>query len=597
MSFPAYSEYKNSEVDWLGHVPAKWEVVAYKRLVDIQNGADHKAVQQDDGYPVYGSGGVFTYASQYLFEGEAVLLGRKGTIDKPLYVDGAFWTVDTMYWAKIRYGVNGRFAYYAATTIPFAYYKTNTAVPSMTQTALGDHRVPRPPLGEQRTIAAFLDRETAKIDAAVAAQERLIALLAEKRAAIISHAVTTGLDPDVPRKGSGIEWLGQIPAHWDAKRLRFLCKIETGDGDTQDAVENGDYPFFVRSPNVEGINRYSFDCEAVMTSGDGAGVGKIYHHHVGKFTAHQRVYVFHGFDGILPRLVYHYFKAYFARVTLQGTAKSTVESLRRPMLADFWIVVPDESEQAAVLNFCEATEQKYNGAIERCEEGIRLLRERRAALISAAVTGKIDVRGEVTADNVVSLDEYRATVGAIAIAKLGKMGRMAVMKAGYLAEAYAGMHELEGHYERNAAGPYCLGVVRGMERGAADRHGIIVRENESKASYDLPADFEVPVGELRDRFGIDRANRFLSLMTDLSGFSREGVEAIATLYAGWNDLLSRDGDVTDDAVYREVLDNWHSEKREKFNTDTLSHWMDWMRRNGVVPDGTAPRTDHQASLI
>ena len=102
---------------------------------------------------------------------------------------------------------------------------------------------------------------------------------------------------------------------------------------------------------------------------------------------------------------------------------------------------------------------------------------------------------------------------------------------------------------------------------------------------------------MRDRFGIDRANRFLSLMTELSGFSREGVEAIATLYAAWNDLLANAGEVSDDAVHREVLDNWHPEKRDRFNAERLAYWMDWMRRNGVVPDGTAPRTDHQDSLI
>lgn len=92
----------------------------YKRLVDIQNGRDHKHVEQDDGYPVIGSGGPFTFASEYLYDGESVLLGRKGTIDKPLYISGRFWTVDTMYWTKIRPGICGRFAYYAATTIPFA---------------------------------------------------------------------------------------------------------------------------------------------------------------------------------------------------------------------------------------------------------------------------------------------------------------------------------------------------------------------------------------------------------------------------------------------------------------------------------------------
>jgi len=88
-------------VEWLGEVPGHWEVVPFKHLVDIRNGSDHKHIEHNEGYPVIGSGGQFAYASEFMYDGESVLLGRKGTIDKPLYVLGKFWTVDTMYWTKI----------------------------------------------------------------------------------------------------------------------------------------------------------------------------------------------------------------------------------------------------------------------------------------------------------------------------------------------------------------------------------------------------------------------------------------------------------------------------------------------------------------
>lgn len=228
MSFPAYQDYQDSGVEWLGEVPSHWEVATLKRLLDIQNGADHKHVEQEDGYPVIGSGGQFTCASDYLFDGESVLLGRKGTVDKPLYVTGRFWTVDTMYWSKIRSGTNGRFAFYKALTIPFSYYSTNTALPSITKTALNGHLVARPPLAEQVAIATFLDRETAKIDGLIDEQRRLIALLKEKRQAVISHAVAKGLDPDASMKDSGIEWLGEVPAHWTATSLKYLISLRSG---------------------------------------------------------------------------------------------------------------------------------------------------------------------------------------------------------------------------------------------------------------------------------------------------------------------------------------------------------------------------------
>lgn len=116
MSLPRYPQYKDSGVEWLGEVPAHWDISPLKRLLDIQNGADHKAVEQAEGIPVIGSGGQFAYASDFLYDGESVLLGRKGTIDKPLYATGKFWTVDTMYWSKILPGTNGKFAHYSTLT-------------------------------------------------------------------------------------------------------------------------------------------------------------------------------------------------------------------------------------------------------------------------------------------------------------------------------------------------------------------------------------------------------------------------------------------------------------------------------------------------
>nr|WP_232343541.1 restriction endonuclease subunit S [Novosphingopyxis sp. YJ-S2-01] len=472
-------------------------------------------------------------------------------------------------------------------------------------------KVPVPSQAEQHAITAFLDRETAKIDAAVAAQERLITLLAEKRAATISHAVTKGLDPDAPMKASGIEWLGQIPAHWEISRVanifsevveasddtRPVLSVSIHDGVSDDEIEEDDRPrMVVRS---EDRSKYKavepgdlvYNMMRAWQGGFGSVRvrGAVSPAYVVARPAAPNWAEYANFVLRTPQAV----------TELKRYSRGVTDFRLRLYWDEFKNIVlpkPPANEITEILDHISSVTADLEELEMRMTEATELLGERRAALISAAVTGKIDVRGEVTADNVVSLDEYRAAVGAVAIAQLGKMGRMAVMKGGYLAEAYAGMRELQGHYERNAAGPYCLGVVQGMERGAADRHGIAVRESEGKASYDLPAGFEIPTAELRDRFGIDRANRFLSLLTELSEFSREGVEAIATLYAAWNDLLASGGEVYEVAVHREVLDNWHPEKREKFNTDTLTHWMDWMRRNGVVPDGTAPRTDHQAGL-
>jgi type I restriction enzyme, S subunit len=190
----AVTKMKNSGVEWIGEVPEHWQIAQLRRLVSINNGSDHKAIEADDGFPVYGSGGAFAYATDYIYDGESVLLGRKGTIDKPLYVDEKFWTVDTMYWTKIMPIASGKFCYYVAKTIPFDYYASNTALPSMTQTDLGSHVVVFPDKLEQSLIASALDRETSRIDTLISKTLKSISLLKERRSAFITAAVTGQID-------------------------------------------------------------------------------------------------------------------------------------------------------------------------------------------------------------------------------------------------------------------------------------------------------------------------------------------------------------------------------------------------------------------
>ncbi len=248
-----------------------------------------------------------------------------------------------------------------------------------------------PPGHTQRAIADFLDRKTAAIDALIEKKERLIALLAEQRAALIHRAVTRGLDPDVEMKDSGVEWIGEVPAHWEVNRMRFLCDITTGSRDTQDAEDDGAYPFFVRSQTVERISTWSFDGEAVLTSGDGAGVGKIFHHYVGKLEYHQRVYLFHSFRGVLGRYLYFFLRENFLKVVLAGTAKSTVDSLRRPMLQDFYIAYGPEEEQRKIVEELDAFDAKHHALESKLNDQVERLREYRQALITAAVTGQLDI--------------------------------------------------------------------------------------------------------------------------------------------------------------------------------------------------------------
>lgn len=179
-----------SGIDWIGDIPEHWEIASFKRSMRINNGCDYKHVVADEGYPVIGSGGQFAYATGYLYDGEVLLLGRKGTIDRPMYFVGKFWTVDTMFYAVPNKGVCSKYMYYQALGFPFDYYSTSTALPSMAANDLANNPIAVPPLSEQQAIADYLDEKCAEIDGLKAKLSKKRETLTELRQSIISEVVT-----------------------------------------------------------------------------------------------------------------------------------------------------------------------------------------------------------------------------------------------------------------------------------------------------------------------------------------------------------------------------------------------------------------------
>ncbi|MDB5287342.1 MAG: hypothetical protein JWR05_2291 [Mucilaginibacter sp.] len=400
--YKRYEELKNSGIEWIGEIPIHWQKKRLKRLAKICGGEDQKAVIDDNGiYPIFGSGGKFGKANKYLHVGPSVLLGRKGTIDKPQYVDEPFWTVDTAFFTDILETTNPRFFYYLCLTINFDLYKYGSAVPSMSRETLNQIPFVCPDFKEQTQISKYLDHKTAQIDKLINDKERLIELLSEERTALINQAVTKGLDNNSVMKDSGIEWYGQMPSHWQLKRMKYLCDIGTGDKDTENREDNGEYPFYVRSQTVERISTYSFDGEAILTAGDGVGVCKVWHYVTGKFDYHQRVYRMSDFSEVLGKYLFYYLKENFEKEVKKLSAKSTVDSLRRPMFQNFLVAFGSEEEQLSIVKFIEQEEARINNIIEKISAEIELLKEYRTALISEVVTGKVDVRNEVIAESTV----------------------------------------------------------------------------------------------------------------------------------------------------------------------------------------------------
>lgn len=196
----------------------------------------------------------------------------------------------------------------------------------------------------------------------------------------------TELKPYPEYTDSGVEWLGQIPALWDTRTLRYLAVVETGSKDTVDADPDGAYPFIVRSPTPLRIGSFSYDTEAILTAGDG-DVGEIFHHLDGKFDVHQRVYVLRQFRGVLGRFLYYYFSSKFINVVAYGGIQTTVSSLRRPMFTSFPVTVPSWDEQVTIADFLDRETAEIDAFIADQEELIGLLGERRAATIENVLSG------------------------------------------------------------------------------------------------------------------------------------------------------------------------------------------------------------------
>lgn len=219
---------KDSGVEWIGEIPEDWNLAELKMFLNVNNGKEIKTEIDRDtngAVPVYGSGGVFKYTDEYMYNGISVMFGRKGTLGKPIYVDGKFWTVDTMYYLTYKKTLIPRYNYYQLCTFVWEPYITQTALPSIVASQIVSCRFAMPSVTEQQKIADFLDEKVGEIDSVIAKTKETIEDYKKYKQAIITETVTKGLNPNVEMKDTDSEWIGKIPAHWDYVRIQRLFEI------------------------------------------------------------------------------------------------------------------------------------------------------------------------------------------------------------------------------------------------------------------------------------------------------------------------------------------------------------------------------------
>ena len=381
-----YENYKDSGLEWLGIVPEHWEILPFKRGVSINNGRDYKHVQSEDGYPVIGSGGQFAFASDYLYDGEVILLGRKGTIDKPRYFNGKFWTVDTMFYAIPNQKCIAKYMYYQALTIPFSLYSTDTALPSMTQTDLGNHLMCFPPTFEQRAIASYLDQKVGKIDTLISEKEKMVEDLKAYRSSLITETVTKGLNKEVKMKDSGLEWLGMVPEHWGILPFKRGVSINNGRDYKHVQSEEG-YPVIGSGGQFAFASDYLYDGEVILLGRKGTIDKPRYFN--GKFWTVDTM--FYAIPNQKCIAKYMYYQVLTIPFSLYST-DTALPSMTQTDLGNHLMCFPPTSEQRTIASYLDYKVGQIDALISELEHQLSDLKSYKSSLITEAVTGKIDLR-------------------------------------------------------------------------------------------------------------------------------------------------------------------------------------------------------------
>ena len=427
--YQKYAEYKDSGEDWLGEIPVNWDLKKHKYIAIFSKGKnpdllvdqyssglypylsmDSLRGKSESKYAEYKKGLVLVKDNQPLIiwdgsnSGEFVL-GKKGILSS------------TMASASLVYEIDNKFYWYTCICIEpeMRKHATGMGIPHVNGDELRSISLPLPNLNEQEKIANFLDHETAKIDILIAKQEKLIELLKEKRQAVISHAVTKGLNPNVPMKDSGVEWLGEVPEHWRICRLKHVGYIQSGIAKGKDLTGKTSISVpMLRVANVqdgylnldevhqidiepEQLERYLLqNGDVLMNEGgdnDKLGRGAVWRNEIKNCIHQNHVFAIRTtviepeWLDILTRASYA--KFHFFRQSKQSTNLASISATN---IKETPILVPPNNEREQILGYLNRQFNQFSKLENRCYQQVELLKERRTALISAAVTGKIDVR-------------------------------------------------------------------------------------------------------------------------------------------------------------------------------------------------------------
>ena len=427
--YKPYPAYKPSGVEWLGYVPEHWKVKQLKYTAPLRN---IKLYNKPEDTIYVGLENIEPWTGELLLDNQPdtvdgtvvtfnagdVLFGKlRPYLAKAAHPDFGGTATSEVLVMKPASESSQIYLTYCLLNAPYIRWVDTLTygakMPRVSPDEVTCSFMPLPPLTEQRAIAAFLDRETARINELVARKERLIGLLQEKRTALITRAVTRGLVPNTTMKDSGVEWLGGIPEHWQVKRMKHLLRepLQYGANEPSSHTDS-DSPRYVRITDIyeDGTLRddtfrsipneiaepYLLARGDLLFARSGATVGKTFRYDPSWGIAAYAGYLIRArFDERLatPAFVEYFTRSQsFADWILSNLIQSTIQNVSAERYANLVVPRPPIPEQGAIADFLDRETAKVDVLVAKVQEAIGRLKELRTALISAAVTGRIDVR-------------------------------------------------------------------------------------------------------------------------------------------------------------------------------------------------------------
>lgn len=446
MKLQPYPEYKSSGVRLLDEIPCNWGITKLKRVTSIRGRIGFRGYTKDD---LVGPGeGAVTIGGKHIdkrnrldlsdaeyiswakyyespeicLKGGDIVIVQRGSLGKvaiiPSDIGPATINPSMILLTNINDGIG--YLYYLLTSL-FIQHQINmdssaTAVPMISQEQLGSFVITVPSFQEQLSISGYLDHKIRYIDDLIIKKEHQIELLQEKRAALISHVVSKGLNPNAKMKDSGIEWLGEIPEHWEAKRLKFLVSEPLKYGANEAAeLDDPSLPRYIRITDVdengqlreetfksipeEVAKPYLLKDGDVLLARSGATVGKSFYYDPSWGRAAYAGYLIRArFNStkMIPRFINYFTNSQQYWQWLNSSfIQATIQNVSAEKYANLIIPVPSFEEQKQIVAYLDIMWKQLGDLADKIKKSILCLMEYRTALISAAVTGKIDVRQEV----------------------------------------------------------------------------------------------------------------------------------------------------------------------------------------------------------